>query len=75
MHPCCWHNLFQTLAQLVPALALVGVAGKKFFTAFGLFWKLPAKKVSPLTESKVLQSSSSQFATDSHCSCDKELAR
>jgi hypothetical protein len=47
MHPCCWHNFFQALAQLIPAFALIAMAGKKILSASGLLFKLPVKKTLP----------------------------
>jgi hypothetical protein len=72
MHPCCWHNLLQTLAQLVPAFALMGVAGKKLFTALGIFWRIPAKKATSITESIALNGNSSEIKADACCTCEKE---
>jgi hypothetical protein len=75
MHPCCWHNLLQTLAQLIPAFALIGIACKKIVTALGLFWKMPAKKVPPLTDGVASNSHLSEMRQESHCACDQEVVR
>jgi hypothetical protein len=65
----------QTLAQLIPAFALVGIAAKKVITTFGLFLKLPAKKISPLSDSVVLKRQASEFSHEEHCGCDKEAVQ
>jgi hypothetical protein len=74
MHPCCWHNLLQTLAQVIPAFALFGLAFKKAITAAGLFWKLPAKKSSLLNHSATL-ATSPELKPSGNCSCEQETAR
>lgn len=48
MHPCCWGNLFQGLAQLVPVLALLLLAGKKVFGGANLF--TPRKQLKAVEE-------------------------
>jgi hypothetical protein len=46
MHPCCWGNLLQGLAQLVPVFAVFGLALQRLWQPLGalLRRKEPAVK-------------------------------
>jgi len=74
MHPCCWHNLLQTLAQVIPAFALFGLALKKVITAAGLFWKMPAKNAQLFDASASTLITGAELTAKAHCSCEHEIA-
>ena len=66
MHPCCWGNLLQSLAGLVPALAVLAIAGKKMLEALrpslgALRRKIVSKKKSCCCPSKLTGKIESQI--------------